>query len=311
MLENVEPPDYTECADFRSLHLRNLRNLRIEGRPAMLAELWPRRELILSLVRRDLKTRYKSSVLGFLWSFCKPLLLMLVLYVVFAKFVPIRFDPPMKTPFALFLLCGILGWGYLAGSIGEAMFSIIGNTSLVKKTYIPHEVFPVVSVLSNLFHFLLALAAFFILLLCFGAVPRWQVVLLPVVIAIQTFFILGLALLLGGLNVFYRDVASIMEIIITAWFYLSPILYPLNEPMRQVTSRGLPRWVFEAYMLNPMAAILAAYRRTILLPAYGDVEMPAARLLIYLGIAVVNSAIVFLIGRAVFRHYSGRFADEV
>jgi ABC-type polysaccharide/polyol phosphate export permease len=277
----------------------------------MLSELWPRRELILSLVRRDLKTRYKSSALGFLWSFCKPLLLMLVLYVVFAKFVPIQFDPPLRTPFALFLLGGILGWSYLAGSVGEAMFSIINNTSLVKKTYIPHEVFPVVTVLSNLFHFLLALAVYFILLLCFGALPTWHIILLPVVIAIQTFFILGLALLLCALNVFYRDIASIMEIIITAWFYFSPILYPLSEPLRQITARGMPKWLFYAYMLNPMAPILAAFRKTILLPAFGDVEMPAARLAVYLGVAVVNSTILFLIGRAVFRHYSGRFADEV
>jgi len=278
----------------------------------MLTELWPRRELILSLVRRDLKTRYKSSVLGFLWSFCKPLLLMLVLYVVFAKFVPIRFDPPMRTPFALFLLSGILAWGYLAGSINEAMFSIINNTSLVKKTYIPHEVFPVVTILSNLFHFLLALIVYFFLLLCFGVLPSWHIVFLPVVIAVQTFFILGLALLFSALNVFYRDIASIMEIIITAWFYFSPILYPLSEPLRQIVVRGgLPGWLFHVYMLNPMAVILAAYRRTILLPAFGDVEMRTARLAIYLGIAVINSAILFLIGRAVFRRYSGRFADEV
>jgi len=277
----------------------------------MLSELWPRRELILSLVRRDLKTRYKSSVLGFFWSFCKPLLLMLVLYVVFAKFVPIRFDPPMRTPFALFLLSGILPWSYLVGSISEAMFSIINNTSLVKKTYIPHEVFPIVTILSNLFHFLLALVVYFLLLLCCGAVPTWYVLFLPLVIVIQTFFLLGLALLFAALNVFYRDVASIMEIIITAWFYFSPILYPLNEPLRQITSRGLPHWIFHAYMLNPMAPILAAYHRTILLPTFGDVEMPAARLLGHLGVALVASAILFLIGRAVFRHYSGRFADEV
>jgi len=277
----------------------------------VLRELWPRRELILSLVRRDLKTRYKSSVLGFLWSFCKPLLLMLVLYVVFSKFIPIRFDPPLKTPFALFLLCGILPWTYLAGSIGEGMFSIINNTSLVKKTYIPHEVFPVVTVLSNLFHFLLALVVLFCLLLAFGKAPQWQVVFLPLVIVLHTFFIFGLALLFAALNVFYRDVASIMEVLITAWFYFSPVLYPLSEPLRQVTERGLPQWLFYLYMLNPMAAILAAYRRAILLSAFGDVEQRADDLVVYLALATVVSAGLFLIGYAVFRRYSSRFADEV
>jgi len=277
----------------------------------MLNELWSRRELILSLVRRDLKTRYKSSVLGFLWSLGKPLLLMLVLYVVFAKFVPIRFEPPLKTPFALFLLSGILAWSYLTGVIGEGMFSIIGNTSLVKKTYIPHEVFPVVTILSNLFHFVLALLVYFVLMVCFGAFPTWHVVLLPLVIALQTFFLLGVVLLLSALNVFYRDVASIMEVVVTAWFYLSPILYPLSEPLRQIGMRGLPGWVFHLYMLNPMAPLLAAYRKTLLLPSFGDVELATERLWVYLAFAFLSSVVIFIVGRAVFRHYSGRFADEV
>jgi len=277
----------------------------------MLNELWPRRELILSLVKRDLKTRYKGSVLGFLWSFCKPLLLMLVLYVVFARFVDIRPATLMKTSFALFLLAGILSWSYLSGSISEAMFAIVNNASLVKKTYIPHEVFPVVSVLSNLFHFLLGLVVYLILLVCFGAWPTWHVVFVPLVIAVQTFLVLSLALLLGALNVFYRDVASIMEIVLTAWFYLSPILYPVGEPLRQIRASGWSEWLFSLYMLNPMAPILAAYRKTLLLPQSGDTEIAAGPLATSLGVALVSSAILFLIARAVFRHYAGRFADEV
>ncbi len=277
----------------------------------MLNELWPRRELILSLVRRDLKTRYKSSVLGFLWSFCKPLLLMLVLFVVFNNFIPLRFDPPMNTPFALFLLIGILAWGFLAGSISEAMFSIVGNTSLVKKTYIPLEVFPVVTVLSNLFHFLLALIVYLLLLMCFGIFPTWHVVFLPAVIALQALFVLSLAMVLSALNVFYRDVASIMEIVVTAWFYLSPILYPLREPLRQIRAHQWPDGLFALYMLNPMAAILAAYRKTVLLPATGDWEIGGTVLVGYLGAAMATTALLLLLGRAVFRHYAGRFADEV
>lgn len=277
----------------------------------MLKELWSRRELILSLVRRDLKTRYKSSVLGFLWSICKPLLLMVVLYVVFTKFVPIRFQPPLNAPFGLFLLSGILAWTYLSGAVGEGMYSILGNAGLVKKTYIPHEVFPVVTILSNLFHFLLALVVYFILLFFFGKWPTWHVVFLPFVIAIQTFFLLGCVMVLAALNVFYRDVASIMEVIVTAWFYLSPILYPLREPLRRIgEAANIPDWTFHVYMLNPMAPILAAYHKALLLPAYGDVEMNKP-LLPYLGVAVLVSAILFFIGCALFRRYAGRFADEV
>jgi len=291
----------------------------------MLPELWSRRELILSLVRRDLKIRYKASVLGFLWSFCKPLLLMLVLYVVFAKFVPIRFQQPMAAPFALFLLSGILAWTYLAGCASESLFAILGNASLVKKTYIPPEVFPVVTILSNLFHFLLALLVYFGLVLLFAwwspdvKAPTWHVLFLPFVIALHTFFLFGLVLLLSAVNVFFRDIASIMEVLLTAWFYLSPILYPLTEPYRRIVDApAMPDWLFHLYMLNPMAPILAAYRKVLLLPAYGDVEFPfwpgaghPLSLLVYLGVAVVTSALLVLIGQAVFRHYAGRFADEI
>jgi len=274
----------------------------------MLRELWLRRELVLSLVRRDLKTRYRSSVLGFLWSFCKPLLLMLVLYFVFTNFI--RFAWPLQAPFALFLLSGILAWTYLTGSVAEAMYSIISNTTLVKKTYIPPAVFPVVTILSNLFHFLLALVVYFLLLLCFGKIPTWHVVLLPLVIVAQTFFILGLALLLSSLNVFYRDIASIMEVVIAAWFYLSPILYPLSM-LQDSSLIDIPPWLIHVYMLNPMAPLLAAYHKALLLPAFGDVEIAGHLLLTYLAWALVSSVILFLVGRAVFRHYSGRFADEV
>jgi ABC-type polysaccharide/polyol phosphate export permease len=284
----------------------------------MLAELWPRRELILSLVRRDLKTRYRSSILGFLWSFCKPLLLMLVLWLVFSKFVPIQLN--MRVPFALFLLCNVLVWNYLAGSLAEAMSSILANTALVKKTYIPHEAFPIVSVLSNLFHFALALIVYSVLFLSYcaftysdvGALPTWHVVFLPLVIAIHTFLIVGLAMLLAALNVFYRDVASIMEVLLTAWFYFSPVLYPVTEPLRRIgDSEKMPDWLFHLFMLNPMAPILAAYRKVLLLPAFGDVEMPMRQLVPYLGLALVTSAVLFVLGRAAFRHYAGRFADEV
>jgi lipopolysaccharide transport system permease protein len=284
----------------------------------MMQELWARRELILSLVRRDLKTRYKSSVLGFLWSFCKPLLLMLVLYVVFTMLVKFEFAGTGAS-FALFLLSGILVWTYLSGSITEAMFSIINNTSLVRKTYIPPQVFPVVTILSNLFHFILALIVYFILLILYkvghgglpGPIIGWQIVFLPAVIALHTFFIFGVALLLASFNVFYRDIASIMEVFITAWFYLSPILYPITEPMRRIReSASLPDWLFPLYMLNPMAPILAAYRKTISLPALPS-EIGSIGLLAYLGLAFLISLALFIAGQAAFRHYSGRFADEV
>lgn len=279
----------------------------------MMKELWKSRELIAALVKRDLKVRYKSSALGFLWSVAKPLLLMAVLFAVFSIIFRLQIRNP-KLPYALHLLPGILAWTYLTGALFESLHSILANANLVKKVKLPAEVFPVSSILSNLIHFLLALLILFVFMLAFKMAFSWTILLLPLIILLQTLFLLGPALLISSLNVFYRDVASILEVIIMAWFYVTPIFYPYYYAEKELGSimGGL---FLKFYLLNPMAVIALAYRRALyssaLAPPENIPEISDATLLKYLFFSLIISIIMIIIGRLAFKKLSGKFADEL
>ena len=161
----------------------------------MIRTLWKKRELLMGLVKRDIKARYKASFLGFFWSIGRPLFLSLIIIFVFSiiyKF-PLPSDPVTgrETPFSLHILSGILVWFYFSGAISEAVSSILANYNLVKKIRIQTEVIPVAVVLSNLIHFILALFVYCGFLLAFRNLPGWEVIFLPFVLIIQTIFILG------------------------------------------------------------------------------------------------------------------------
>jgi len=178
--------------------------------------------LVFYLVMRELKARYKNSALGFLWSLLNPLGMMLVFTVVFTIMMPNQIDR-----FPIFLLCGLLPWNYFTGGVTASINSITGSANLVKKVYFPREVLPIASVLANGVNFLLALLVLFgVLLVTGGRFSPW-LWLLPVVIAMQTCFILGVSLTLSTLQVFYRDTAIIMDTIMLAWCFLTPGGYPI------------------------------------------------------------------------------------
>ncbi len=275
----------------------------------MLRALIEGRELLINLVKRDLKARYKSTVLGFFWSFAKPLLIMIILWVVFSRIVRIRLRDP-ELPFTLHLLCGILPWMYLTTSLVEGMNSIVANAELVKKARLPLEVFPISAVLSNLVHFLLGLVVLFGFIFAFGGTLNWWLLLLPVIIVFQTFFLIGVAMIVSSLYVFYRDVASIMEVILTGWFYVTPIIYPMYLALEKLTEMNMHR-AFTLLMLNPMSPIVILYRWSLLAPEFSQPEIPPDLLLFYTGAALVISIVLYYIGRVIFKHYSGRFADEL
>lgn len=271
----------------------------------MIKELWQSRELVFNLVKRDVKTRYKESVLGFFWSFMKPLLLMVILNLVFSNFVKLKLDND-SIPYGLHLLCALLPWIFFAGGLSEATNSIVANSSLIKKVHTPNAVFPLSSILANLFHFCMALLVLFVFMIFYRVKPTLWILLLPVVILIQFIFIFGLSLILSSLNVFFRDVSSLLEVGLTAWFYLCPIIYPIY----MVKEMKGTLW-YILYMLNPMAVIIALYRRILLYPAFNETEIPDSDMKYFLIIALIVSLLLYFIGRMVFEHYSKSFADEV
>ena len=271
-----------------------------------LRELLSYRELIENLVMRDLKLRYKSSVLGFLWSLLNPLLLMLVFTVVFTVMLPQASIPK----FPAFVLCALLPWNFFSTSILAALGSITGNGHLINKVYFPREVLPIASVLASFANFLLALPVLFVLLLLFKIPITIWVAYLPVIMLVQIVFTVGIALLLSAVNVFYRDTGVIMEVIIQAWFFLTPVFYPIDLLPQASTWLGVTVPVRRlTYILNPMASIIASYRSV--LYGFTNGSPPAPPALDFFSRTVLTAIVCFVVGYWVFTRYSHRFAEEV
>jgi len=258
------------------------------------------RDLIYNLVVRELRARYKNSALGFLWSLLNPLAMMLVFSAVFNFIVPNNDYPN----YPIYVLCGILPWNYFAASLMSSSNSIVAGAGLVKKVYFPREVLPIAGVLAQLVNFLLALLVLFAALVFFQAPWSPWLWLLPVVIALQTCFILGLALLLSTVNVFYRDVMMILDVVILAWFFLTPVFYPMEYVPASVTLWGI-EWPVQRlmYILNPMASLINTYRDILYWGYRTDADF-------FLRTAV-TSLLTLLIGYWFFKRYSGRFGEEV
>ena len=271
---------------------------------AHLKELVRFRGLIRNLVVRELRVRYKNSVLGVLWSWLNPLFMMIVYTVVFIYMRSPANGTVSNSDFPVFILCGLLPWNFFSGAVMQSVGSIVGNASLVKKVYFPREILPLSIVLSNLVNFGIALMILFPMLLIFGVPLTPWVLLLPVIVGIQMCFIAGMALLLSALNVFYRDTKAIMDVAMMAWFFVTPIIYPIDILPRSRQILGLTidihRWT---RILNPMASLVAAYRDVLY---HGRLVGPD-----FLARTAVTSIAVLVIGYAVFYKYSPAFGEEV
>ena len=271
-----------------------------------LAELVSYRDLIVNLVVRDLKVRYKSSVLGFIWSLLNPLLMMLVFALVFTILFPNSSIPH----FPVFLLCGLLPWNFFNTAVMASIGSIVSNAHLVKKVYFPREILPISTVLSNGVNFLLALVVLFVMLFVFGVGVTPWVLLLPAIILVQTAFTLGLAFILSTVNVFYRDTTVIMEVIIQAWFFLTPVFYPMDLLPQQGTVLGhvlpIQRLV---YILNPMASVIACYRSVLYGSTVGGAPgLPAMDFFVR---TAITAFVVLVVGYLLFTRYARVFGEEV
>ena len=242
-------------------------------------------ELIWALALKELRVRYKRSVLGFVWALLNPLLMMLVLTVVFGTLM--RFHLPH---YSIFLLSMLLPWTFFAQCLSYSVESIVANGELLKKVRIAKMVFPLAAVVSNIINFLLSMIPLFLLILAVRFPVHWTWIYLPVPMLGLFFFTQGVAFIFATVNVFYRDVSHIIQIILQAWFYFSPIIYSLDfVPARY-------RWLFK---LNPLLYVLNGFRLSIyygLLPS-----LPSMALSLGFGI------VLLAIGFAVFRRYERSF----
>lgn len=265
-----------------------------------LAELIQYRELIWNLVVRDLKVRYKNSFLGILWSLLNPLAMMAVFTVVFTLMMPNN----TIRKFPVFVLCALLPWNFFRDSVMVSLGSIVNNSSLIKKVYFPREVLPLSVVVSNLVNFLLALVVLFAMLLAFRVRLTIWALLLPLIILTQLLFVLGLGLMLSTANVFYRDTAMIMDVVMLAWFFVTPIFWDISILPKQRLVLGLNLNIHRlTYILNPMASLISTYRVILYHGA-----RPALDFFLR---TFVTALLTLFIGYMVFLRYSRVFAEEV
>ncbi len=258
------------------------------------------RELIMNLTVRDLKARYKNSILGIGWSLFNPLLMMLVFTLVYA----VMLGQSNRHDYPAFILAGLLPWNFFSAAIMGSTSSIVGNAHLIKKVYFPREVLPISILFSNLVNFLIAIPVYVVLAALLGNQLTGWVVWLPVIVIVQMIFALGVSFVLSAVNAFYRDVQQIMDVVILAWFFLTPVIWDVNSlPVTKVVlGIDLPIQRLD-YILNPMASIIAAYRDILY---YGRPIGPDFFLR-----TAVTALIVLLIGFAIFHRLSGRFAEEI
>lgn len=269
-----------------------------------LLDLWQYRELIRNMVIRDLKVRYRNSVLGVLWSLFNPLLMMVVFTIVFTVMTP--YSSVEKFP--VFVLCGILPWNFFSASVIGSIRSIVDNAPLVTKVYFPREILPISVVLANLINFLIAMTVLFALMFAFQIPLTQWALLLPVVIIVQLIFTIGFSLIMATANVFYRDTQIIMEVLMLAWFFVTPIFYSGHILPRDYVVWGIHfdvfRWV---NILNPMASIIANYR-TILYGAGNGGSAPEPYFFMR---TLITSLAILVIGALVFYRHNRTFGEEL
>jgi ABC-2 type transport system permease protein len=278
-------------------------------------EIWRYRELLVAFSRTELKVKYKNSVLGFAWSMLNPALYLVVYWVVFDLILGSGIPN-----FPIFLLSGILVWNLFATSLGSATGSVVANAGLVRKVAFPREILPLASVGAALVHFFLQAIVLVLALVVFQYHVAWSYVpLLPVALFALLFFVAGLGVLLGSINVHLRDTAHFVELALIAWFFMTPIVYPYETVAQKL---GDHSWLF---LLNPVTDIVLTFQRAI----YGQVTgvktvngtttvtkiLPQGVdqwwYLWHLGLVIAASALLFLLALHVFGRAEGNFAEEL
>lgn len=256
---------------------------------AVFREIYAYREMYKNMVKRDLRTRYKASFFGFLWTFINPLLQLIVYSVVFSSIM--RMNVPH---YPMFLFVVLLPWIFFANTTQEAANLIVSNSNIVKKVYFPREILPLASATAGLVNLGLSFLIALVALLLFHLPLTWSLIALPLVMGLEFIFTLGISLVISAVNVYFRDVEHIWGILMMAWFYLTPIVYPLNMA---------PEKYLKYLFLNPMVTLTEAYRDILY---YGVFPYFPG-----LGAFAMLSVLVLIFGYLIFKRLSKGFAEQV
>src|SRR5205809_368236 len=228
-----------------------------------LAQLPRYRGLIQSLVARELKARYRGSVLGFLWSFINPLLLLLIYTFVFSVILPNRNE--LAQPYAVFMFCGILPWNWFSSSLMESSGALVSGGNLIKKVLFPAEILPLVNVFANMINFFLGLVILVVFLLVYRHWPEpLNLIWFPLVVAIQLVFTCALALFLSALTVHFRDIRDLLTNLLMFWFFATPIIYSWQDP-------NVIRY-HRVFDFNPFTHLAVSYQEILFFDRFGHAK---------------------------------------
>ncbi|MGG4344460.1 ABC transporter permease [Paenibacillus lautus] len=254
-----------------------------------LKEIYKFRQMLVSVVRKELRSRYKGSLLGFLWTFVNPLLQLTIYSIVF----PFLLRNTQEN-YPMFLFIALLPWIFFSSSLQGATTSIVTNANLVKKIYFPRMILPLSIVCTNLMNYLFGLVIVFPALILTGVTLTFNILWLPIVLLVAFIFTIGLSLILSSLYVRFRDLEHLVGIFIMIWFYLTPIVYGIEI---------FPRSVADLISYNPMVPIINSFRQILL---YGS--KPEWTSLSY---SFFISLLVLIVGLLIFRKLEKTFAEEL
>ena len=256
-----------------------------------LRDLWEYRELLYFLTWRDVKVRYKQTVLGAAWAIIQPFFTMVVFSVFFGKLAKMPSD---NIPYPIFSYAALVPWTFFANGLSQSSTSLVASANLIKKVYFPRLVVPVSSVISGAVDFVLAFVVLLGMMLFYGIVPTWNVIWLPLLLLLALVTSLGVGLWLTAMNVQFRDVRYAVPFLVQAWMFATPIAYPsslLDEPWRTL------------YGINPMAGVVEGFRWALL----GTETAPGPIVLVSALVAVG----LLISGAFYFRRMEKTFADVV
>ncbi len=255
---------------------------------------WNHRYALYNLVLKDFRVRYRNMSLGFLWSVINPLVMLGVLVFVFTFVFKVHREPF----FPVVLLVGLVLYNFMSLCLNTATTCIQDNSSIVKKIIFPRTIIPISVVLSQLIHLLIQLGLVLIFMLIFRVPPKLTMFWLPLILLVEIVFITGAALILSCLNVYFRDIRYLVESALTVFFWFTPIFYSLK-----IANKNLPHWLYQIYILNPLAGCIASARNVLLRNAAPDSDAMLA--------ATVVALVTFVFGLFLFSKLHKQFADNI
>lgn len=279
---------------------------------ATVAQVWQQHELIGNLVGREIRARYKQSMLGVMWSVVTPLINTILFTFVFNRVasIPSPHNAAGQTiPYALFVYIGTMFWSFFSAGLASGTDSMTSNLQLLTKVYFPREVFTLSAIAARAADFGFSFIVFLALMIGYGVhnhlVLSWDIFLTPVIMLIQLMLMLGLSFLLATANLFYRDVRFVIGLILQIWMFLTPVSYPITKFLSGSHHHPLMVWIY--LHLNPMTSLILAYQRCILNMAVP----PSIAVWPMVAVSAVIAVVMLVVGYSVFAKYEGMFAEAV